>query len=143
MYCCAVGLASALSGKMPTHRVSFQLWVVTLSRHVCPATPMRTSSRIAVRTFLHTERLLGLQASGGPGTGLEEAVRLRRQRPRPAGAVVDSPFSFDPQLDRFRPEVVAAPVGRARDDDLQVGVGPGVSGQRRAEALGSCGNRFL
>src|SRR2546427_13124391 len=99
MYRCAVGLASAFGGKMPTHRVSFKLRVVIWSRHVCTATAMSTNSRIAVRIFLHTERLLRLQATSGPGTGREEAVRLRRQRPCPAGAVVDSAFSFDPQLE--------------------------------------------
>src|SRR5207253_5417712 len=87
--------------------------------------------------------LLRLQASGGPGTGLEQAVWLRREGPRPAGAVVHSPFSFDPQLDRFGPETVAAPIRRTRDDDPRIDVGSRVPGRRRAEALGGRGNRFL
>src|SRR5882757_7552499 len=48
-----MGVPSPLSGKMPTHSVSFQPEVAMRSSRALIATAASTSSRSAMRTFFH------------------------------------------------------------------------------------------
>src|ERR1700719_269576 len=137
-YCCAMSVPSPLSGKMPTHSVSFQLRVAMRSSQPWIATPASTNSRSAMRTSFHMRalrpRLLRLQPGDRPGARREGAVARGAQAARPAGTVVDARLALDPQLHHIRPQTIAPPVGRARDSDPHRVIGAGAAGRGCAEA---------
>ena len=87
--------------------------------------------------------LLRLQTRSVPGPDAEEAIRLRCELARPAGAIVNAPLALDPQLDRIRPESIPAPVGRSGDDKLRVGFIGRLARIRNVETLGRGRNGFL
>src|SRR5256885_13246133 len=101
-----MGVPSPLSGKMPTHSVSFQPWVAMRSSQLCTATPSSTNSSSAMRVFFHIlggavrvgRRRLRLQEGGRPGAGAEGAAARGFQVAPPQGTVVDARLALDPQL---------------------------------------------
>src|SRR5256885_17120873 len=125
-----MGVPSPLSGKMPTHSVSFQPWVAMRSSQLCTATPSSTNSRTAMRMLFHIpgavrvgRRRLRLQEGGRPGAGAEGAAARGFQVAPPQGTVVDARLALDPQLHRVGPQPIAAPVRRARGLDLHALIG--------------------
>src|ERR1700683_1353437 len=120
---------------MPTHRVSCQLCVATRSSHAWAATTPSTTSRNPMRMPFHTVWLfaaLRLQARNRPAAGTER-VPGANQCPRPAGAIVNARRPFRPQLNRIRPQTVAAPVRRAGNVDPEILIHARGSWNRGAE----------
>src|SRR6185437_1705505 len=71
-----------------------------------------------------------LQTRGGAGPGLEKAAGHRRQPAAPARTVMHACFAFHPELHGVGPQVIAAPMRRPRDDDVDLALRPRLPRQR-------------
>src|SRR6185312_3971544 len=83
-----------------------------------------------------------LQTCRGPGPGLEKPARQLRELAGPARTVMHPCLALHPELHGLRPQVIAAPVRRPRNDDLDLALGPRLPRERCAEALRRRGYRL-
>src|SRR5271168_384950 len=111
---------------------------------------MGASGLMSLNEF-HAALLLGLKArrrpprasSGGGSSGSSRGLRRCAPLARPARAVVNAEFTFDPELDRLDGERETAPVGRTRHLDCDFsGLLRAGAAVRDAEAARGRGDAF-